>query len=31
VPSWIPIAPLIAWTERKHLSWTDKRRGNLWP
>ena len=24
VPSWTPIAPLIAWVERKHLSWTDK-------
>ena len=25
VPSWTPIAPLIAWVERKHLSWTDGR------
>ena len=29
VPSWIPIAPLIAWVERKHLSWTDKETGKL--
>jgi hypothetical protein len=28
VPSWTPIAPLIAWVERKHLSWTDKRQGS---
>lgn len=27
VPSWTPIAPLIAWVERKHLSWTDKETG----
>ncbi len=27
VPSWTPIAPLIAWVERKHLSWTDKATG----
>jgi len=27
VPSWIPIAPLIAWVERKNLSWTDKETG----
>ncbi|NMD11925.1 MAG: hypothetical protein GYA77_00085 [Candidatus Cloacimonetes bacterium] len=27
VPSWTPIAPLIAWVERKHLSWTDKQTG----
>jgi len=27
VPSWTPIAPLIAWVERKHLSWTDKKTG----
>ena len=29
VPSWTPIAPLIAWVERKHLSWTDKEAGKL--
>ena len=27
VPSWTPIAPLKAWVERKHLSWTDKETG----
>ena len=27
VPSWTPISPLIAWVERKHLSWTDKETG----
>lgn len=27
VPSWTPIAPLIAWVERKALSWTDKQTG----
>ncbi len=27
VPSWTPIAPLIAWVERKHMSWTDKETG----
>ncbi len=27
VPSWTPIASLIAWVERKHLSWTDKETG----
>jgi hypothetical protein len=27
VPSWTPIAPLIAWVERKHLAWTDKETG----
>jgi len=27
VPSWTPIAPLIAWVERKHLSWTDRETG----
>jgi hypothetical protein len=27
VPSWTPIAPLIGWVERKHLSWTDKETG----
>jgi len=27
VPSWTPIAPLIAWVERKNLSWTDKETG----
>ena len=29
VPSWTPIAPLIAWVERKHLSWTDKETGKI--
>ena len=29
VPSWTPIAPLIAWVERKHLSWTDKATGKI--
>ena len=29
VPTWTPIAPLIAWVERKHLSWTDKETGKL--
>ncbi len=29
VPSWTPIAPLIAWVECKHLSWTDKQTGKL--
>ena len=29
VPSWTPVAPLIAWVERKHLSWTDKDTGKL--
>lgn len=29
VPSWTPIAPLIAWVERKHLAWTDKETGKL--
>ena len=29
VPSWTPIAPLISWVERKHLSWTDKATGKL--
>ncbi|MDP3114567.1 MAG: hypothetical protein Q8M98_07295 [Candidatus Cloacimonadaceae bacterium] len=29
VPSWTPIAPLIGWVERKHLSWTDKETGIL--
>jgi len=29
VPSWTPIAPLIGWVERKHLSWTDKATGKL--
>ena len=29
LPSWTPIAPLIAWVERKHLSWTDKETGKL--
>jgi hypothetical protein len=27
VPSWTPIAPIIAWVERKHLSWSDKETG----
>jgi hypothetical protein len=27
VPSWTPIAPLIAWVERKGLSWADKTTG----
>ena len=27
VPSGTPIAPLLAWVERKHLSWTDKETG----
>ena len=27
VPSWPPIAPLIAWVERKHISWSDKETG----
>ncbi len=27
VASWTPIAPLLAWVERKHLSWTDKETG----
>lgn len=27
VPSWTPIAPLIAWVERKNLSWADKATG----
>ena len=27
VPSSTPIAPLIPWVERKHLSWTDKETG----
>jgi hypothetical protein len=27
VPSWTPITPLIAWVERKHLSWSDKETG----
>jgi len=27
VPSWTPIVSLIAWVERKHLSWTDKETG----
>lgn len=27
LPSWTPIAPLIAWVERKLLSWTDKETG----
>ena len=27
MPSWTPIAPLIAWVERKHLSWTHKETG----
>lgn len=27
VPSWTPIAPLIAWVERKGLAWVDKRSG----
>ncbi len=26
-PSWTPIAPLIAWVERKGLSWADKKTG----
>ena len=29
VPSWTPIAPLIAWVQRKHLSWTEKETGKL--
>jgi len=29
VPSWTPIAPLIGWVERKHMSWTDKETGRL--
>jgi len=31
VPSWTPIAPLIAWVERKSLSWTDKETGKALP
>lgn len=27
VPSWTPIKPLIAWVERKALSWADKKTG----
>jgi len=27
VPSWTPIAPLIAWVTRKSLSWTDRKTG----
>ena len=27
VPSWTPIAPLITWVERKHLSWSDRETG----
>lgn len=27
VPSWTPIAPLIAWVERKGLAWVDKQSG----
>ncbi len=27
VPSWTPIAPLIAWVQRKGLSWVDKKSG----
>lgn len=27
VPSWTPIAPLIAWVERKGLAWVDKDTG----
>lgn len=27
VPSWTPIAPLIAWVQRKGLAWTDKKTG----
>lgn len=27
VPSWTPLAPLVAWVERKHLSWVDKKTG----
>lgn len=26
-PSWTPIKPLIAWVERKGLSWADKKTG----
>ena len=29
VPSWTPIAPLIAWVERKNLSWTDQETGKV--
>ncbi|MDD3535171.1 MAG: hypothetical protein PHC50_03380 [Candidatus Cloacimonetes bacterium] len=29
VPSWTPLAPLIAWVERKQLAWTDKKSGKL--
>ena len=27
MPSWTPIAPLIAWVESKNLSWTEKKTG----
>lgn len=27
VPSWTPIAPLVAWVERKQLHWVDKQSG----
>lgn len=27
VPSWTPIAPLIAWVQRKNLAWVDKETG----
>lgn len=27
VPSWTPIAPLIAWVQRKNLAWVDRESG----
>lgn len=29
VPQWVPIKPLIAWVERKKLSWVDKDNNKL--
>jgi hypothetical protein len=29
VASWTPIVPLIAWVERKKLSWCDKKGNKL--
>lgn len=27
VPSWTPLAPLVAWVERKNLGWLDQKTG----
>ena len=29
VPSWTPLAPIVAWVERKGLSWVSKQTGKV--